>query len=37
MLSFEDVKIDIRSFVGCALTLVKDGLEKEDVSYFCAI
>ena len=37
MLSFEEVKKNIRSFVGCALTLVKDGLEKEDVGYFCAI
>ena len=33
MLCFEDIKKNVRSFGGCALTLVKDGLEKEDVSY----
>ena len=33
MLCFEDIKKNVRSFGGCALTFVKDGLEKEDVSY----
>ena len=33
MLCFEDIKENVRSFGGCALTFVKDGLEKEDVSY----
>ena len=40
LLSFEDIKKNVRPFIGCALTLVKDGLEKEDVSYssiMCAI